>query len=170
MGRPSGTHPSPRPTPHTFTPTPTPTLPTCRAIDALACPAGFYCPTPAAALPCEPGYFCPPATIQPVTCNMTLLVEAAPLMPITFRPATVAQRVFMYGDPLQGNSCPANASDPIGLCPKGWYCPDPAVKLPCPAGFYCKSGSLQPQRCPFLTNCPAGACECRACVGLHCAA
>ena len=95
------------------------TLPACRAINALACPAGFYCPTPAAALPCEPGYFCPPATIQPVTCNMSLLVEAAPLMPIAFRPATVAQRVFLYGDPLQGNSCPANASDPIGLCPKG---------------------------------------------------
>ena len=41
-----------------------------------------------------------------------------------------------------------------------WYCPEPAVKLPCPAGYYCKSGALQPQRCPFLTNCPAGACEC----------
>ena len=128
--------------PHNLRPPCPPTLsPACRAIDVLACPAGFYCPTPAAALPCEPGYFCPPATIQPVTCNMSLLVEAAPLMPITFRPATVAQRVFLHGDPLQGNSCPANASDPIRLCPKGQV-----------RGLHCRHARI----CPVLTGASSG--------------
>ena len=69
-----------------------PPPPGCRAIDALACPAGSYCPTPAAAIPCKPGFFCPKSTIQPVTCNMSLLVAGAAAMPIAFRPDTVAQR------------------------------------------------------------------------------
>lgn len=50
---------------------------------------------------------------------MTLLVNAAPTMRIPERPATAVQRVFLLGNPLQGNSCPANSSDPARLCPKG---------------------------------------------------
>lgn len=41
------------------------------------------------------------------------------MMPITFQPATVAQRVFLHGDPLQGNTCPANATNPSKGCPAG---------------------------------------------------
>lgn len=43
----------------------------------------------------------------------------APMMPITFQPANVAQRVYLYGDPLQGNTCPANATNPFQGCPPG---------------------------------------------------
>ena len=61
------------------------------AIDELACPSGFYCPTPASCLRCPAGYFCPPSTIQPVTCNMSLLVDAAPLLKVPDKPLTVVQ-------------------------------------------------------------------------------
>ncbi|PRW59962.1 white-brown complex 30 [Chlorella sorokiniana] len=126
------------------------------AIDELACPAGFYCPTPASKLRCPAGYFCPPSTIQPVTCNMSMLVDRAPLLKVPDKPLTVVQRVFILGDPLQGNTCPLNSSSPAVLCPEGFYCPEPAKELPCPAGYFCKAGSLQPQPCPFLTSCPEG--------------
>lgn len=46
---------------------------------------------------------------------------------------------------------------PSPLRPRRHYCPDPAQQLPCPAGFYCRGGSLRPEPCPFLTACPAGA-------------
>ncbi|KAL4458314.1 hypothetical protein ABPG75_013179 [Micractinium tetrahymenae] len=127
------------------------------ALDGLACPPGWYCPTPAAAQRCPPGYFCPPSTITPITCNMSLLVAQAPMMPVTFQPATVAQRVFLHGDPLQGNTCPANASNPSKGCPPGFYCPEPSTIYPCPAGYFCPVGSLKPQPCPFLTRCTEGA-------------
>ena len=93
--------------------------PPCSAVDALTCPAGSYCPTPAVVHPCPPGYFCPSATVQPVTCNVTLLTAAAPGMLVPDPPFTVAQRVFFLGDPLQGNTCPARASSPSTLCPGG---------------------------------------------------
>lgn len=40
-------------------------------------------------------------------------------MRIPDRPATVLQRVFVLGQPLQGNTCPLNSSVPAKLCPKG---------------------------------------------------
>lgn len=76
-------------------------------------------PTPASKQRCPPGFFCPGSSVQPVTCNMTRLVEAAPLMRVPDRAATVAARVFLLGNPLQGNSCPLNSTGPARLCPKG---------------------------------------------------
>ncbi|KXZ43148.1 hypothetical protein GPECTOR_100g2 [Gonium pectorale] len=35
------------------------------------CPAGSYCPTPAARLPCPAGYFCGPRAMAPTHCNDT---------------------------------------------------------------------------------------------------
>ena len=40
-----------------------------------------------------------------------------------------------------------------------FYCPQPSQQYSCPAGHYCKPGSLQPQPCPFITNCPEGSGE-----------
>lgn len=68
-----------------------PPSPNRRAIDELACPAGFYCPTPASKIRCPAGYFCPPSTIQPVTCNMSMLVDRAPLLKVPDKPLTVVQ-------------------------------------------------------------------------------
>ncbi len=71
--------------------------PNRRAIDELACPQGFYCPTPAQKLRCPAGYFCGPSTIQPVTCNMTMLVDRAPLLKIPDKPLTVVQVNVIHG-------------------------------------------------------------------------
>lgn len=134
-------------------------------------------------------------------------MEAAPLMRVPDRAATVAARVFLLGNPLQGNSCPLNSTGPARLCPKGcaaaatglqlggggpsagagpecsgscgsehqplhcWraacrsYCPTPSEERPCPAGHFCRAGSLQPQPCPFLTSCPEGSGARRPCEG-----
>lgn len=45
------------------------------ALNDLSCPEGWYCPHPASSIRCPQGYFCPPSTIQPVTCNVSLLVS-----------------------------------------------------------------------------------------------
>lgn len=112
-----------------FIPPPHPTL--RRALNALACPAGFYCPTPASMLRCPAGYFCPPSTVQPLTCDMQLLISAAPGLRVPDRPATMAQRVFVMGQPLQGNSCPVNSSVPAALCPKGCVRPTSLLAACC---------------------------------------
>lgn len=90
-----------------------------RAIDELACPAGFYCPTPANKLRCPAGYFCPPSTIQPVTCNMSMLVDRAPLLKVPDKPLTVVQvRGCWAGSLCFGSNpgCPPGASRPHVTC------------------------------------------------------
>lgn len=56
-----------------------------------------------------------------------------------------------YHYPSQGL---CTRSPPFG--PRRFYCPTPSEEITCPAGNYCKAGSLQPQPCPFLTSCPEG--------------
>jgi ABC-type multidrug transport system ATPase subunit len=42
------------------------------------------------------------------------------------------------------------------LCKKGHYCPNVLQQVKCPAGAFCREGSVEPQTCPLLTTCPAG--------------
>ena len=44
-----------------------PPLPPRSALAALACPAGYYCPTPTDVQVCPPAFFCPPSTVTPLT-------------------------------------------------------------------------------------------------------
>jgi hypothetical protein len=44
--------------------------------------------------------------------------------------------------PLDGNSCPFNATHPLNGCPSGYFCPTAAQQLPCPVGFFCPGGQL----------------------------
>lgn len=42
-------------------------------------------------------------------------------------------------------------------CAEGHFCPQPGLSFPCPAGWYCPAGSLQPKPCPrFMHYCPEG--------------
>jgi hypothetical protein len=36
-------------------------------------------------------------------------------------------------------------------CKRGQYCPDPSQQLPCPAGSFCTSSSVQPVTCDINT-------------------
>lgn len=163
--------------------------------------AGAGLPTQLACVWLQPGLSAWWSAFRP---HVTCVHQTSNAMP----PAGVSapcpwQRVFILGDPLQGNTCPLNSSSPAVLCPEGcavgcraqhgvvaclpcgpdaalwswfnntagvqslivqgpslpvcsFYCPEPSKELPCPAGYFCKKGSLQPQACPFLTTCPEG--------------
>lgn len=54
--------------------------------------------------------------------------------------------------------CLQNENDLSSLdCPKGKYCPTPALRLPCPAGSYCIERTTNPITCDYnylLTNSP----------------
>jgi ABC-type phosphate transport system ATPase subunit len=95
-------------------------------------------------------------TVEPVTCNISTMVARYPLLLLPSRPTTVYESVYLRGTVLAGNQCPANSSTPTKPCEGGFYCPTPALTVPCPAGSYCKPGSQEPAKCPILASCPEG--------------
>lgn len=135
---------------------PSPLPHTHRAMKGLECRSGFYCPSPLAQLPCPQGAFCGPGSVAPTTCAMDELLRTSPNMELPQRPTTVYSSVYVDGDTLGGNYCPANSSTPSTQCAGGTYCPSPGLALPCPKGSFCKPGSKDPSPCPFLTSCPPG--------------
>ncbi|DBA93405.1 TPA: hypothetical protein ACH3X2_003675 [Trebouxia sp. C0005] len=40
------------------------------------------------------------------------------------------------------------------FCDAGHYCPNTTAQIPCPRGYYCKTGSTKPTKCPPLMTCP----------------
>lgn len=128
----------------------------CRALDNLECPAGAYCPSPRELKPCPPGSFCAPGTVEPITCNITTLVDSYPLLEMPRKRTNVYESVYIKGTNYAGNQCPANSSTPTRPCEAGYYCPSPGEKFVCPEGSYCKPGSQNPKKCPRLTSCPEG--------------
>ena len=126
------------------------------ALRALACPAGFFCPTPREIYDCPAGFYCPEGTVQPLTCNMTALVGSYPHAVMPVKPTTVYQSVYMRGTVLGGNQCPGNSTTPQTPCPAGFYCPTPTESYICPPGYFCKKGSVEPTKCPSLASCPEG--------------
>lgn len=127
-----------------------------RALSKLDCPAGKYCPTPGEVYACTSGSFCSQSTVQPVTCNISTLVDRYPVMTMPTTPTTVYESVYLRGTALAGNQCPANSSNPTQPCEAGFYCPTPNQKFLCPEGYYCKEGSQEASKCPALAYCPAG--------------
>ncbi|CAK9111400.1 Ribonuclease inhibitor (Ribonuclease/angiogenin inhibitor 1), partial [Durusdinium trenchii] len=93
------------------------------------CPAGFYCPRGTANYtdyPCWEGYVCVPGTEAPYL-----------LCP-------------------RGEYCPTGSAEGIP-CPAGVYGGQeglftPTCSAPCPAGYYCEAGTVN----PFAFMCPAG--------------
>lgn len=128
----------------------------CRALASKLCPAGQYCPTPGEVYPCPVGAFCATGTVEPVTCNITTLVDKYPALDMPTTPTTVYESVYMKGTTLAGNQCPTNSSTPTKSCLGGFYCPTPDTVLLCPTGYYCKPGSQEPAKCPALASCPEG--------------
>ncbi|KAJ3190607.1 hypothetical protein HK101_008560 [Irineochytrium annulatum] len=45
--------------------------------------------------------------------------------------------------------------EPI-VCKPGHYCPNYLTMLPCPAGYFCPTGTVVPMKCGFFTLCPTG--------------
>lgn len=97
--------------------------------------------------------------MKPISCDLKLLVEEYPMMIIPSRPTTAYESVYLKGTASAGNFCPSNTSTPAQTCQGGTYCPAPGVAEECPAGYYCKPGSIEPARCPPLAACPAGSSQ-----------
>ena len=126
------------------------------ALKKLACPAGSFCPSPREVYDCPPGFYCPIGTVEPLTCNMTQLVSYYPTAVMPIKPTTVYQSVYYRGTILGGNQCAGNATTPQTPCPAGFYCPTPTEMFVCPAGSFCKQGSVEPTSCPSMASCPEG--------------
>ena len=126
------------------------------ALRSLACPAGYFCPTPREIYECPAGFYCPQGTVQPLTCNMTALVGSYPSAVMPVKPTTVYQSVYLRGTILGGNQCPGNSTTPQTPCTAGFYCPTPTESYLCPAGYFCKKGSVEPTKCPAMASCPEG--------------
>lgn len=126
------------------------------ALRSLACPAGYFCPTPREIYECPTGFYCPQGTVQPLTCNMTTLVGVYPSAVMPVKPTTVYESVYLRGTILGGNQCPGNSTTPQTPCTAGFYCPTPTESYICPAGYFCKKGSVEPTACPAMASCPEG--------------
>ena len=118
-------------------------LPGARAAgDCMPCPAGSFCATEGARQPtgpCAAGFYCPPQA------------NVSSSMPAAFACPT-------------GAACP-NGSPLPAPCAAGSYQnrTGQAECEPCPAGFYCLDGAVEPRVCPERNYCPAavpGPLEC----------
>lgn len=49
----------------------------------------------------------------------------------------VLETLVKAAQPLDGNSCPFNATNPLQGCPPGYFCPTAAEQVPCPRGYFC---------------------------------
>ncbi|KAF8058431.1 ABCG25 [Scenedesmus sp. PABB004] len=120
-----------------------------------ACPEGSFCPNASHAQPCEPGRWCPEGSVASESCNLTSVLAWNPFRMVRTEPQALLERLASSNQPLAGNSCPANSSNPIGGCPAGSYCPSSAHVEPCPPGYYCPGFTAAPIRCPALSSCYA---------------
>jgi hypothetical protein len=81
-----------------------------------ACPPGYFCPGAAAAQECDAGAYCVEGSSAQHTCNYSELFVKDPLAKIPTQEPTVLERIYLQGDPLGGNYCPAGADTPLTKC------------------------------------------------------
>ncbi len=121
------------------------------------CPAGSYCPNtttlpipcPAghyslegviACTPCPSGFNCPNSDILPVVCELGTYSPRGSILCLPCEPGYVCEQ----------GSTGANLS--TTLCSQGYYCPDGAAQLACPAGTYGnQTGLVQASDCSLCT-------------------
>ena len=80
------------------------------------CQRGQYCPDPSAQLPCPAGSFCSSSSVAPVTCDVGTIINTDTFAVYSQESYFVTQ-VYQGKQPLKGNYCPANSTDPSLLCP-----------------------------------------------------
>ncbi|KAI8847582.1 hypothetical protein BC829DRAFT_490653 [Chytridium lagenaria] len=93
-----------------------------------------------ATVDCAPGFYCPYYELG----NVNTLPVACP-------PDPYCQFLRILG----ANCLPQGRYEPMP-CLTGNYCPNPRTIIPCPAGYYCLRGTVEPIKCQLLSSCPKG--------------
>ena len=124
-----------------------------------ACLSGFYCSDPSTQVQCGVAYYCAPGSTAQSVCAMGYFRNATNGCSIcaagTYSDAIAVSSCSTCS---QGSYCPA-ASITQSLCPPGYYCSNPSVKVQCAVAFYCPQGSTQ------QVQCAAGYAGTGTCVG-----
>ncbi|KAL0482318.1 hypothetical protein AKO1_012987 [Acrasis kona] len=135
------------------------------------CPIGSYCPIARSRNDLlssqNDTLFCPaqvvcshPAIMTPVACQCSITnCSYCPTNTSVEIPCPAGSRC---GPTHYIETCNIREYCPEGstvwtkkLCPGGFYCPTPKVRIECPEGYYCRNGSTEPQKC-FFAYCPPG--------------
>lgn len=110
------------------------------------CPPGYDCSGGGDGKLADPGYWSD--GFGNGLCGITTLLNTTAMVSANVFDSVRGGRV-----PLTGTYCPSGSSNPFGLCPRGYYCPNATLALPCKKGMICKEGSIQPRRCSVLEVC-----------------
>lgn len=83
---------------------------------ARRCSPGHSCPSPDVEIECPAGTYCVEGSIEQYSCNFTQLIVQDALATIPVTVPTVLERVYLQGEPLGGNYCPAGSDTPVTQC------------------------------------------------------
>jgi hypothetical protein len=91
---------------------------------------GMQCPMPNVTVRCPAGTFCGRGAVTPTTCSYVDLLQDDPWTIVPTLQRTVREHVYLMGDPMAGNFCPAVRSlfSPLPCFPRG--CPPAMPCLP----------------------------------------
>ena len=135
---------------------------------ARACPAGSFCADSQSIQECPAGTYCIEGSSQQYSCNYSQLLMQDAYARIPAESPTVVERIYLRGDPLGGNFCPAGADTPLTTCaPCAFSCihylqrhlltQSCCMRRPCTC-WQCASG----------THPSPGYCACRCQGGYYC--
>jgi hypothetical protein len=88
-------------------------------------------------------------------------VQATMVASSPFSPSQVWSKLSVFNVPDQCMACDPGKYCPLGstvasVCPVGFYCSNPSVKLPCTVGNVCVAGTVTPTPCALKNYCPEG--------------
>ncbi|XP_028413905.1 ABC transporter G family member 24-like [Dendronephthya gigantea] len=120
------------------------------------CPRGFFCPHDLLCIiPCPSGAYCIPKKryneTEKMKCN-GLGVCCGKNDPPLIMNITGGKKC----NSIKDENCACGGTSKPEPCPGGYYCPTTDVKIECSSGHYCRPGSVQPDPCPWLTDCDRG--------------
>ncbi|WIA17541.1 hypothetical protein OEZ85_014370 [Tetradesmus obliquus] len=101
------------------------------------CPEGALCQNPGELAACQPGKWCAQGSFRSEACNITNLLSWNTFRLVRPDPLLLLQSLAMSGQPLDGNTCPANSTTPLQGCAAGYYCESPGRRQLCPENHYC---------------------------------
>ena len=115
-------------------------------VEPRTCPDGFFCPKNfACTIPCTQGAQCLNSTLNvDGKCYYSLVMDG-----VVTHSAPMQLSDYGYSE---ASICPGAAYQ--YLCAASYYCPTAIESYSCPSGHYCSLGTIIPQGCSVLADCP----------------